>query len=110
MVKFCNCNAQATGIDLLSAGPRDASLDGVSRIVVTGRRGMTRRHEAIDQRLVLGGELVLERAPVVGPLRLRAWARHSPGHQRIIEHPRDGELAGRETARLGVAFDGLSNA
>src|SRR5215831_20384768 len=88
-----------------SAAARDAALDGVGGIVVARGRGMAGCHQPVDQCLVLGGELVLERAEIVLPLLERARAGDGASDQRIVEHPSDRELAGRDSARLGVALD-----
>src|SRR5262249_51629045 len=57
-----------------SAAARDAALEGVGGIVVARGRGMAGCHQPVDQCLVLGGELVLERAEIVLPLLERARA------------------------------------
>src|SRR4029077_5140272 len=94
----------------LTARPRHAPFDGISGIVITGRRGMARLHQAVDERLVLPAELVVESADIVGPMRLGARPRDRPGHQLVVEHPGDRELAGGETPGLGVPLDGLGDA
>src|SRR5215831_8231563 len=84
---------------------RHASFDRIGRVVEARRRWMPWHHEAVNQRLVFGGELMPERAEVVVPLRLGARAGDGGGNERVVEHPEHGELAGGHAAALGMLFD-----
>ena len=55
---------------------------------------MAGSHEAVDQRLVLGREAVVQRADVVFPLFHGARAGDGAGDEAVVEHPGGGELAG----------------
>src|SRR5437879_2140661 len=114
MIKFYSGAAQSAGkaafITVLSTRLRQAPFDGISGIVVAGCRGMARRHETIDERLVLRRERVLERPHIVAPMSLGPRARDGPCHQLVVEHPGDRELACSEATSLGVPLDGLGDA
>src|SRR5450756_1583370 len=48
-------------------GPRPASLDRIARIVIARRRGMAGDDQPVDQRFILGGEAIVERAQIIVP-------------------------------------------
>src|SRR5215813_11860846 len=65
------CELPPAGAHRSTHGPRPPSLDRIGGVVIARRRGMAGRDHAIDQRLILGGEGVVERADIIVPLRLR---------------------------------------
>ena len=61
--------------------------------------------QAIDQRLVFGGEFVVESADIVIPLLLGAGTCDHRTHERRVEHPGNRELAGGDTLAFRVMPD-----
>lgn len=66
---------------------------------------MTGNDQTVDQRLIIGGEAVVERADIAVPLLLGTGARDDRGDERGVQHPGDRELAGGDALFLGVALD-----
>src|SRR6185436_7941356 len=85
--------------DTQSTDPCRPSFDRIGRIIVARRGRMARRDEAVDERLVLLGDLAVERLRVAVPLRLGARTGHDAADQPVVEHPGD-----REVLRLDAAL------
>src|SRR5262249_58487939 len=68
------------------------------------RRRMAGRHEAIDQRFVLGGEAVIERTDVIVPMRFGARTRDHRADERRVQHPPKYESSRGNALALGVAL------
>src|SRR5260370_16829816 len=83
-----------------SGSPRPAALDRIGRVVETRRRGVAADDEAVDQRFVLGGEAIVERAQIVGPVLLGARACGYKTDERRVQHPRHRQLPVRPALAL----------
>ena len=70
---------------------------------------MAGHDQAVDQRLILGRELVVERSDIVVPLLFRARACDDRAHERRVQDPGHRELTGGDAFALGVAFDSRGN-
>src|SRR6185437_7299612 len=81
------------------------ALERIGGVVVARGRGVARRHQPIDQRLVLGGEAVVERAQVILPVLLGARSADHRGDEAVVEHPGDGELSGGDAALCRMRLD-----
>lgn len=79
------------------------------RIVVARRRRVSRRHETVDDRLVRFAPRILQRPPVLLPLRQSARPADHAGDDAIGQHPGEGELPGREAALLRVRLQRLGD-
>lgn len=71
---------------------------------------MARRHQPVDQRLVLRGEGVIERADVAVPLLLGAGTGNHRRDEGGVQHPGDRELSGGDALLLRVSLDLLREA
>src|SRR5260370_9545652 len=87
---------------LSSLGPRPSAFDRIRRIVVARRRGMAAGDQPVDQRFILGGEAIIERAQVIVPLFFGARAGDDSADERTVQYPRHRELAGGGIGRAPV--------
>ncbi len=88
---------------------RHPALQRVGWVVVAGRRGVARRDQPVDERLVGRGEAIGERADIVLPLSLGARPGDGASDEAVIEHPGERELPGRDALRAGVGGHGLGD-
>jgi len=86
---------------------RPAACDGEARVRIARCRRMPGGNEGVDEGFVLGGELVVEGAQVVGPLVFRSRPGDDGANQRVVEHPVHGELAGRHATLVGALLERL---
>src|SRR5258708_32389789 len=84
---------------------RQSPLDRIGRIVVAWRRRMARYDQAIDQRLVLGGEAVVERADVIVPLFFGTGTGDDRADERGGQPPGHRPLYGRDAPGLRSPAD-----
>src|ERR1700730_7526946 len=92
---------------LAAQSRRLSSHDGIPGVGVTRRRDVTRRHQAIDELLVVRPEFKLQRFGIAVPLRLGARAGYDGADEPVLKDPRRGERNRRRAALGRVSGDRL---
>ena len=69
----------------------EATFDRIARIRIARRRCVARRHQTVDELLVVGSELQLQRFDIAVPVRLGAGARNGGADEPVLEDPGERE-------------------
>src|SRR5471030_3359834 len=101
---FAPTGCMSSGIAGFTAGHE------VAHVIESRCRGVPRRYQRIDKRLIFCRDLHRLGLGVCVPLFLSARPDDGRGHGAVVQHPGDGEFDDAYVTPLGVLLDLLGNA